>query len=138
MQWPQRKEYGLPLKWELHTDGVTWGETYIHLGPLGLTLSRKGATHALEQEGLNEAMCEWDKWVSVDSANARFTINSYLPSLFLKSVWYAASSRDIIANFRSIAWGVGAKKYSVEWWSPQLKKFLSKHKLAPYQSLADG
>ena len=25
--------------------------------------------------------------------------------------------------------GVGAKKYPVEWWSPLLKKFLSKHKL---------
>ena len=105
------------------------GRGILHVGPLGLTLGRKGATHALEREGQKEGMCEWDKWVSVDSANARFTINSYLPSLFLKLVWYAACSKDIIANFRSIAWGIGAKRYPVEWWSPLLKKFLAKHKL---------
>ena len=74
-------------------------------------------------------MCEWEKWVSVDSANARYTTNLYLPSLFLKSVWYAATAKDIITNFRSIALGIGARRYPGEWWSPLLKKFLMKHKL---------
>ena len=121
--------YGLPLKWEPHTEGVTWGEAFIDMGSEGITLRRKGATHELRHMQTKGVLCEWDKWVSVDSANARYTVNSYFPSLFLKSVWYAACAKDVITNFRSIAWGIGARGYPGDWWSPLLKKFLVKYKL---------
>ena len=88
--------YGLPLKWEPHTEGVTWGEAFVNMDGEGVTLCRKGATHRLEHIGTKGVLCGWEKWVSVDSANARYTVNSYLPSLFLKSVWYAATAKDVI------------------------------------------
>ena len=121
--------YGLPLKWESHTDGVTWGEAFIDMGGEGVTLCRKGGTHMREYIGTKGVLCEWEKWVSVDSANARYTVNPYLPSLFLKSVWYAATAKGVITNFRSIARGIGARGYPCDWWSPLLKKFLVKYKL---------
>ena len=40
---------------------------------------------------------------------------SMLPSLFLKSVWYAASTGNLVANFRSLVWGVGWRGNPKEW-----------------------
>ena len=68
--------YGVPLKWEPHTEGVTWGEAYVNTGTRGLALGRKGAAISLDSSPEVAEVKEWERWVSVESANARFTINS--------------------------------------------------------------
>ena len=101
-----------------------------HWGTFSLT--RKGVIRSLT-EG---AICgEWLRWVPVGSANATFTLTSMLPSLFLKSVWYAASQEDIVANFRSLVWGVGWNSYPKPWWLPCLQKFVRRYGLSGLISL---
>ena len=55
--------------------------------------------------------------------------------VFLKSVWYAASAGDLVANFRSLVWGVGWRGYPKEWWLPCLERFLRKYNLMGVISL---
>ena len=78
---------------------------------------------------------EWLRWVPSISANAQFTLASMLPSLFLKSICYAASREDLVANFPSFVWGVGWHAYHRDWWLPCLEKFLCKYNLLPIVSL---
>ena len=124
--------YGIPLKWEPTSVCATWGECAWRVLPLGFSLTRKGVIWSLT-EG---ATCgEWLRWVPAGSANARFTLTSMLPSLFLKSVWYAASQEDIVANFRSLVWGVGWNSYPKHWWLPCLQKFVRRYGLSGLISL---
>ena len=72
-----------------------------------------------------------------------------LPSLFLKSLWYAGSQDDLLTttptgklaptpqptNFRSLTWGVGWHNYPKEWWLPCMERFLRKHNLLGLISL---
>ena len=64
--------------------------------PLGFSLTRKGLVRDLQYVGKS---AEWQRWIPVGSANARFTLSSMLPSPFLKSVWYAASMGDLVPIF---------------------------------------
>ena len=83
--------YGVPLKWEPTELTVSWGECSWRVLPLGFSLTRKGVVWDLQSAGES---AEWQRWIPAGSANARFTLASMLPSLFLKSVWYAASTGD--------------------------------------------
>ena len=71
---------------------------------MGFSFTRKGVVLSLA-DGWADA--ELLTWILALSANARFTLTSMLPSLFLKSLWYAGSHDDLLANFRSLTLGGG-------------------------------
>jgi hypothetical protein len=124
--------YGVPLKWEPTVACVSWGECSWRVLPMGFSLTRKGVVLSLSDAGPD---AEWLRWIPAVSANARFTLTSMLPSLFLKSLWYAGSQDDLVTNFRSLTWGVGWHDYPKEWWLPCMERFLRKHNLLGLISL---
>ena len=91
--------YGVPLKWDTKVECVSWGECSWRVLPMGFSLTWKGVVLGLAHAG---ADAEWLRWIPAVSANARFTLTSMLPSLFLKSLWYAGSQDDLLTNFRSL------------------------------------
>ena len=124
--------YGVPLKWEPTDLRVSWGECSWKPLPLGFSLTRKGVIWDIAE---GAELGEWLRWVPARSANASFTLASMLPSLFLKSLWYAGSTADVQANFRSLLWGVGWHSYPKHWWLPCLTRFLRKYNLLEVFSL---
>ena len=69
----------------------------------GFFAHEEGVVLSLADAG---ADAEWLRWIPAVSANARFALSLMLPSLFLKSLWYAGSQDDLLANFRSLVWGL--------------------------------
>ena len=63
------------------------------------------------------------------SPNARVVWRLFLPSLFAKSMWYAWSTGDIIANLRSLLWGLTICGYPHSWWKPQFRRCSERYKL---------
>jgi hypothetical protein len=128
--------YGIPLKWEPHSPPtVTWCESTLTFLSHGPSLVRKGVE---PRGGSRPEELEWAKWVNRWSPNAQFTLKSMLPSLALKSIWYAASATDLRDNIRSMYVGLGAKGYPVAWWGPTLRRFLQKYNLTdliPFQAV---
>ena len=86
-----RQIYGIPLKWEPHTDRVVWGEAQAWSTGTEVHLTRKGIATALETPE-PATMNEWTRWVNRYSPNARTVWRSQLPSLVIKSIWYALST----------------------------------------------
>jgi hypothetical protein len=120
--------FKMPMKWEPHPSPkeVTWCESSITIQSHGLSLRRKGV--AQQNNHLQEGT-EWERWVSVGSPNASFTLQSMLPSLLLKSIWNATNITDVIANFTSILRGIGWHGYPRQWWRMCVLRFLGKHSL---------
>ena len=111
--------YGLPLKWEAHTEFVTWGEACVNTTGRSLSLLRKGC--AMERK--SSSTFEWDSWVGRASPNAKTVWRSHFTALLHKSLWYALSGHDIKFNLRSLMWGVGVKGYPSTWWIGTLRRF---------------
>ena len=103
--------YGIKLKWEPHPSHcVTWGEgTITPLGTSTVSLTRKNITTFLPITYATIGCVEWDTWVDVTSSHARLVWRSHFPSILIKCVWYALSPSDLINNFKSCMWCVGAK-----------------------------
>ena len=76
---------------------------------MGFSLTRKRVVLRLSDAGADD---EWLRWIPAVSANARLTLTSMLPSLFLKSLWYAGSQDDLVTNFCSLTWGGGLARLS--------------------------
>ena len=111
--------YGLPLKWEVHSEFVTWGEACVNATSDSLSLLRKGCALGLK----DSCSFEWDSWVSLVSPNAKPVWRSHFTALLHKSLWYALSLHDIRLNLRSLMWGVGVKRYPSSWWIGTLRRF---------------
>jgi hypothetical protein len=118
--------YGIPMKWEKHPPTVTWGECMISIIPRGIALHLKGAQNV---PTLKEPQKEWERWVHRGSPNARFTLRSFLPSLYLKALWYAGSIQDVKDNLQFIMRGVGWQTYPKQWWQPSIWRFYMKYTL---------
>ena len=111
--------YRLPLKWENHTELVTWGEACVNATSDPLSLPRKGCALRLD----DSCSFEWDSWVSLNSTNAKPVWRSHFTALLHKSLWYALSPHDIRLNLRSLMWGIGARRYPSFWWIGTLRRF---------------
>ena len=123
-----RQIYGIPLKWEPHTDRVVWGEAQAWSTGTEVHLTRKGIATALETPEPS-TMNEWTRWVNRYSPNARTVWRSQLPSLVIKSIWYALSTTDLVANLKSLVWGLGFHRYPKNWWRPPLFRLWRKYRL---------
>jgi hypothetical protein len=118
--------YNIPLKWEPHTPPTTvWCEATLTIHAHGPSLRRKGVVGG----GGTDVDYEWSKWVDRMSPNARFTLRSMLPSIALKSIWFAGSAFDLKANLKSIFLGIGCKGYPCGWWKPYMRRFWTKYGL---------
>ena len=126
--------FGTPLKWEPQESPTlaSWCEATIELKEGGPSVTRKGVTKQLSEEG-----GEWDKWVSKSSLNAKLTLRSTLPNMAQKSIWYAVSLTDLRDNLRSIFWGLGHHDYPTSWWKSSMNRFMKKYdlfKIIPYMT----
>ena len=65
---------------------------------------------------------EWEQWVDAHSPNARSVLR-------YKSLLYALTQRDVVANLRSLLWGCGARRYPEQWWRPILYRFFHRFRL---------
>jgi len=123
--------YGIPLKWELHTNSIVWGKGCIHMnipdgkgvGCSNLALVRKGFVLSLD-EGTPD---EWMAWVSASLPHGRSVRGSHFIALLHKSVWYVMSLHDIRLNLRSLMWGVGVKQYPWKCCFPPIRCFYHKY-----------
>ena len=75
--------YGLPLKWEVHNEFVTWGEACVNTTGKSLSLLRKGC--ALRLNG--SCTFKWDSWVGLASPNAKTVRRSHFTALLHKTLW---------------------------------------------------
>ena len=125
-----RVVYGIPLKWEKHTDTVVWGEAQVRVNPDADTVhvNHKGIVSTLRVPEPTEPN-EWARWVRRESPNARTVWRSQLPSLLLKSIWSSLSSSDLLVNVRSLIWGLGFHGYPRRWWRPALFRLWRKYRL---------
>ena len=122
--------YGVPLKWEPKSDLTTWCESQLGFSPEDgrFCMTRKDIVRDLEEHTLTTP-CEWDRWIPAESANAKDTMSSVLPSLSLKCIWYAMSEEDIKVNIRSLCWGIGWHGYPLSFWKSSLKRFIDVYDL---------
>ena len=110
---------GIKLKWEPSSNGVVWGEATLNTRATTMSLTRKGVVQDL---GGPDVIPEWESWTDACSPHARLVWRSQFPSILQKCVWYALTIDDLVANFRSVLWGVGVKQYPGRWWLPTLRK----------------
>ena len=47
---------------------------------------------------------------------------SLLPAIFLKCVWYAWNSEDVLLNRRSMVWGLVHRRVPGSWWKTRLRR----------------
>ena len=120
--------YGINLKWEPHTNMVTWGEGRLGILPSGeVLLLRKGCTLSLQAPPMD---MEWSRWTDSCSPHAAMVWRSHFPALLGKCLWYSLSHSALVANVRSLLWGVGYRRYPGGWWKGRLRRFLTRYRLA--------
>ena len=100
--------YSIQLKWEPHGQVTTWGEAsmILHLPPTTVQhgvqqsfgLQRKGVVQKLSEVVSGTVTAEWEQWVDAHSPNARSVLRSLFPALLYKSLLYALTQRDVVAN----------------------------------------
>ena len=90
-----------------------------------LCLYRKGVCFSLSHGDLSNA--EWVRWIDPNSPNAKLLWRSLLPALVAKSLWYAGNSEDVVANFRSLIWGLTIRGYPTRWWTPVFWRLYDRH-----------
>ena len=120
-----RSTYGIPLKWEPHPQGsVNWGECLLRVLPQRISMLRKGVCLSLSDlDGSDDTSdLEWSKWVDPLSPNARLVWQSLLPAIFLKCIWYAWNSEDVLLNCRSMVWGLVHRRVPGSWWKARLRR----------------
>lgn len=72
---------------------------------------------------------DWEWWISRGSENARTLVRSLLPSLALKSLWDALSVEEVLANFRSLFWGIEWVGYPLSWAQAPRRRLIDQHNL---------
>ena len=120
--------YGIPLKWEPISVLTPWGISKTGVQEGHLRLLRKGTVLDLATDSTKE----WDKWIPHLSPNAHQVVSAMVPNLMIQSLWYASCLRDLLANFRSLVWGLTVKGYPTSWWVHTVHTFLQQHALKPY------
>ena len=74
----------------------------------------KGTARTLSEATHGECWC----WVHPLSPNARVVWHLLLFSIFANLLWYAWSTGDVVANLRSLVWGLNLRGYPPYWWKP--------------------
>ena len=120
--------YAVPMKWEPVVERTTWCECSFLVTSGGGSLRRKGAVDTIPKT-LDLKGTEWETWLPRVAPNTGAVMKALLPSLALKSVWYAFGVPDLIVNFRSIFWGVGWMGYPVSWWGNCLRRCIDHYDL---------
>ena len=91
------------------------GEATLDTRSTTLSLTRKGVVRVL---GELDTIPEWDSGTDVCSPHGRLVWRSQF-----QSMWYALATDDLIANLKSVMWGLGVKRYPRRWWLPTLRNF---------------
>ena len=131
--------YSIPLKWEPHGQVAIRGEasmilhvqpqTMQHVVQQGFGLQRKGVVQKLSEVVNGTVTAEWEQWVDAYSLSARSVLRSLFPALLYKSLLYAPTRQDVVANLRSLLWGCGVRRYPDQWWHPILYRFFHRFRL---------